>query len=507
MKPLRILHSEAATGFGGQENRIFKEMCAMRTAGHHMEALCQPHAHLAQRLVEEGFRVHTMPMDGPRHYFRGVFRARRILKEGRFDVLNTHSRRDTMLAGVAARLAGTPLIVRTRHLAVRPGSLVSYTGVPHRVTTVSEHVRQLLLDCGAVPERVATVYSPIPLPDPVEHSTLRAELGLPADAIVVGCVSVMREKKGHRALIDAMAGPLRRPDVFLVLVGDGSPTLENLPAHGAAALGVVDQRRQRRREGGRVMQGHEQAGLAVAQHLGHPAHVRADHRQARGGGLDEDRAGGFLFGRQGEQVEAGKVIARMIGFADVLISAERVALNLLQRLSGIATLTNRYVKAVEGTGARIGDTRASTPGLRLLERFAVELGGGYTTRFGLDDGVLVTLNHISIIGSVSGAVKAAKENLGYLHKIAVEVSSENEIKDAIEGGADIVVIEGSSGTEFARLAAIAKEASPAIAIECAGQITPENVREYAAAGAQLIRVQALTSSAPAMNISFRVQPF
>lgn len=213
------------------------------------------------------------------------------------------------------------------------------------------------------------------------------------------------------------------------------------------------------------------------------------------------------FVSDGEQVEAGKVIARMIGFADVLISAERVALNLLQRLSGIATLTNRYVKAVEGTGARIGDTRASTPGLRLLERFAVELGGGYTTRFGLDDGVLVTSNHISIIGSVSGAVKAAKENLGYLHKIAVEVSSENEIKDAIEGGADIVVIEGSSGTEFARLAAIAKEASPAIAIECAGQITPENVREYAAAGAQLIRVQALTSSAPAMNISFRVQPF
>ena len=175
--------------------------------------------------------LRAMLMDGPRHYFRGVFRVRRILKEGRFDVLNTHSRRDTMLAGVAARLAGTPLIVRTRHLAVRPGSLVSYTGVPHRVTTVSEHVRQLLLARGAPPARVATVYSPIPLPDPVEHSTLRAELGLPADAIVVGCVSVMREKKGHRALIDAMAGPLRRPDVFLVLVGDGSPTLENLRAY------------------------------------------------------------------------------------------------------------------------------------------------------------------------------------------------------------------------------------------------------------------------------------
>lgn len=239
MKPLRILHSEAATGFGGQENRIFKEMCAMRAAGHHLEALCQPHARLTQRLREEGFHVHTMLMDGPRNYFRGVFRVRRILREGRFDVLNTHSRRDTMLAGVAARLAGTPLIVRTRHLAVKPGSLLSYTVVPHRVTTVSEHVRRLLLDRGAAPERVATVYSPIPLPAPVEHSTLRAELGLPDGAVVVGCVSVMREKKGHRALIDAMAGLLKRSEVFLVLVGDGSPTLENLQAY-VHTLGLDD---------------------------------------------------------------------------------------------------------------------------------------------------------------------------------------------------------------------------------------------------------------------------
>lgn len=231
MRTLRILHSEAATGFGGQENRIFKEMCAMRAAGHQMEALCQPHARLAKRLQEEGFQVHTLLMDGVRNYWRGVPQVRHILKQGRFDVLNTHSRRDTMLAGVAARLAGTPLIVRTRHLAVPPGSLLSYTGVPHRVTTVSRHVRQLILDRGAAPDRVATVYSPIPLPPRVEHSTLRAELGLPDEAIVVGCVAVMRAKKGHRALIDAMEPLLQRPDVFLVLVGDGSPTLEALRAY------------------------------------------------------------------------------------------------------------------------------------------------------------------------------------------------------------------------------------------------------------------------------------
>ena len=213
------------------------------------------------------------------------------------------------------------------------------------------------------------------------------------------------------------------------------------------------------------------------------------------------------FVSDGEPVEAGKVIARMIGFADVLISAERTALNLLQRLSGIATLTNEYVKAVEGTGAQIADTRATTPGLRPLERYAVELGGGANGRFGLDDGVVVTLNHVAILGGVAGAVKTAKEKLGYLHRVAVEVSSESDVKEAITAGADVVVIRDLSATEFARLAGIAKELSNSIGIECAGKITPANVREYAEAGAQLIRLEALTSSATAMNISFNVQPF
>lgn len=213
------------------------------------------------------------------------------------------------------------------------------------------------------------------------------------------------------------------------------------------------------------------------------------------------------FVSDGETVEAGKVIARMVGFADVLISAERVALNLMQRLSGIATLTDKYVRAVEGTGALIADTRATTPGLRLLERYAVELGGGYNSRFGLDDGVVVTSNHISILGGVTGAVKSAKEKLGYLHKVAVEVSAENEVKEAIAAGADVIVIENLSVTAFAQLAATARELSSAVAIECAGKITPENAREYAEAGAQLLRVEALTSAAPAVDISFKVQPF
>jgi len=213
------------------------------------------------------------------------------------------------------------------------------------------------------------------------------------------------------------------------------------------------------------------------------------------------------FVSDGEPVEAGKVIARMVGFADVLISAERVALNLLQKLSGIATLTNKYVNAVEGAGAQIADTRATTPGLRLLERYAVELGGGYNSRFGLDDGVVVTSNHVAILGGAASAVKLAKAKLGYLHKIIAEVSSEEEVRDAIEAGADAIVIDGLAVEQFAQLAARARELSKTIAIECAGRITTENVRAYAEAGAQLIRIEALTNAAPAANISFRVQSF
>jgi nicotinate-nucleotide pyrophosphorylase (carboxylating) len=212
------------------------------------------------------------------------------------------------------------------------------------------------------------------------------------------------------------------------------------------------------------------------------------------------------FVSDGEHVESGKVIARMVGFADVLISAERVALNLLQRLSGIATLTKQFVTAVEGTGAQIVDTRATTPGLRLLERYAVELGGGSNGRFGLDDGVVVTSNHVAILGGVSAAVRSAKEKLGYLHKVGVDIANETELRDAVASGADIVVLEDLNVDEFRRLTTIARELSQSVVIEYSGKTTPANVREFAEAGAQLISVESLTS-APAANISFKVQPF
>lgn len=232
MTGLRILHAEAAVAFGGQEHRILKEMIAMRERGHHVELVCQPQAQLVARMREQGFTVHTVPMGGVLRFVKGVMAIRRVLRDGRFDVLNTHSRKDTLIAALAARLAGTPLIVRTRHLANKVGSMLSYTWLPHRVTTVSNHVRDYLISRGVPASRIGTIYSPIVLPPPIAHSTLRQELGLAPDDIVVICVAVMRAAKGHKQLIEALA-PLMatRANLHLVVVGAGSPVFEQTQAH------------------------------------------------------------------------------------------------------------------------------------------------------------------------------------------------------------------------------------------------------------------------------------
>ncbi|MDH1524428.1 glycosyltransferase [Achromobacter mucicolens] len=227
--PLRILHTEAATAFGGQEFCIYKEMVAMRERGHHLEAVCQPHAELAQRLRDAGFTVHTVNMDGAVNFVRSVAFVRRVAARGRFDVVNTHSRSDTVRAAMGARLARTPLIVRTRHLAKPINSLYAYTWLAHRVIAVSRHVHRQLLDGGAPPEAVATIHSPIVLPEGDGKGSLRQELGLPGDALVVGCVAVMRTEKGHADLIDAFQRVLAAfPQAHLVLAGDGMPVFERL---------------------------------------------------------------------------------------------------------------------------------------------------------------------------------------------------------------------------------------------------------------------------------------
>jgi len=227
--PLRILHTEAATTFGGQEHRVYKEMLAMRERGHYLEAVCQPGAFLGERLRAQGFRVHDVAMKGSRAFLAGTARVAGILARGGFDVLNTHSRKDTIMAAAAGRLARTPLIVRSRHLAKRPGSLLSYTGLPHRVVTVSEYVRRQLIERGVDAGKVATVMTAIEMPQPAGRSTLRDELGLPADAVIIGSVGHMRIPKGHAQMI-AAAVPLieSRRDLHLVIAGRGEPLLTQL---------------------------------------------------------------------------------------------------------------------------------------------------------------------------------------------------------------------------------------------------------------------------------------
>jgi nicotinate-nucleotide pyrophosphorylase (carboxylating) len=211
------------------------------------------------------------------------------------------------------------------------------------------------------------------------------------------------------------------------------------------------------------------------------------------------------FASDGEEVEAGKVIARTSGFADVLLAGERVALNLLQRLSGIATLTRRYVRATEGTSAQIVDTRKTTPGLRMLEKYAVLSGGARNHRLGLDDGVLIKDNHIALAGGVGAAVERARAAVGHLHKIEIEVSTEKDLREAIKSGADILLLDNLSPEETARMVALARELQSRITLESSGGITLENVRAYAEAGVDLISIGALTHSARAMDISFKIQ--
>ncbi|GAA5784518.1 glycosyltransferase [Chitiniphilus shinanonensis] len=234
---LRILHAESSLGWGGQEHRTFKEMVALRERGHTLELVCQPGAKLGERLAAEGYAVHHVRMRNGAD-LAAVWRMRRLLRHGRFDVLNTHSGRDSLLAGMAGRLAGTPLIVRTRHLALPLTSLATYTWLPHRVVSVSEHVRQYLIGEGVPAAHAATIYTGIQAPEPVA-STLRAELKLPADAIVVGTVAILRAKKGHRELLEA-AKPLlaQNPALHLVWAGNG-PQYDNLSAL-LASEGLTD---------------------------------------------------------------------------------------------------------------------------------------------------------------------------------------------------------------------------------------------------------------------------
>ncbi len=213
------------------------------------------------------------------------------------------------------------------------------------------------------------------------------------------------------------------------------------------------------------------------------------------------------FVSDGEEIEAGKVIARTSGFADILLAGERVALTLMQRLSAVATSTSQFVRAVAGTGAQIVATRETTPGMRMLERYAVLLGGGRNNRFGLDDGVLITANHLAVAGGLATALRNAKGKLGHAQKLAIQISNEMELRTAIEHGADILHFETLSPEEVDKLIEVGRSLSPSLGFECSGKITVANVRAYAEAGANVISINLLHSSPAAMDISFVVQPY
>lgn len=221
--------------------------------------------------------------------------------------------------------------------------------------------------------------------------------------------------------------------------------------------------------------------------------------------LDEDSPEIEAFANEGDEVKAGTVFASLKGFADVLLTGERVALNLLQRMSGVATLTRAYVKAVEGTGAQIVDTRKTTPGLRMLEKYAVTIGGGKNHRMGLDDGVLIKDNHITLAGGITEAVVLAKQKVGHLHKIEVEISNWAQLREAIEAGADIVMLDNQTPEEARKLVEMARQINPSVLLEASGGMDLDKVRSFAEAGVDLISVGRITHSAKAVDISFKIQ--
>lgn len=207
----------------------------------------------------------------------------------------------------------------------------------------------------------------------------------------------------------------------------------------------------------------------------------------------------------GDRVERGQTFADVSGPARSLLAGERVALNFLQRLSGVATITARYVEAIAGTRARIIDTRKTTPGMRLLEKAAVRHGGGHNHRVGLSDGILIKDNHLAAIGGadrIARAIAAARDAAPHTLRVEVEVTSLDELEQALAAGADAILLDNMSIEQMAE--AVRRTAGRAI-LEASGGITLETVRRVADTGVDLVSSGALTHSAPSLDISLELE--
>lgn len=204
---------------------------------------------------------------------------------------------------------------------------------------------------------------------------------------------------------------------------------------------------------------------------------------------------------EGARVAEGMEVARVQGPLRGILAGERLALNLLQRLSGIATLTRAYVEALEGTGTQVLDTRKTTPGLRALEKYAVRVGGGRNHRFGLFDGILLKENHIRAAGGVREAVRRAKAGAPHYLKVEVEVTDLKELEEALEAGADLVLLDNFP---LETLREAVRRAGGRVPLEASGNMTLERARAAAEAGVDYVSVGALTHSAKALDLSLLV---
>ncbi|OSM04855.1 putative nicotinate-nucleotide pyrophosphorylase [Magnetofaba australis IT-1] len=204
----------------------------------------------------------------------------------------------------------------------------------------------------------------------------------------------------------------------------------------------------------------------------------------------------------GAGVHAGNVICNIQGPARGILTGERVALNFFQNLSAVASLTSQYVERVDGLDCRIVDTRKTTPGMRLLQKYAVRVGGGHNHRMGLDDGVLIKENHIALAGSITNAVESMRSALTHLHRVEVETETIAQVREALEAGAHIIMLDNMSLEMMREAVAIAGGKA---LLEASGNVNLDNVRDVAETGVDLVSIGALTHSAGNKDVSLLVR--
>ena len=206
--------------------------------------------------------------------------------------------------------------------------------------------------------------------------------------------------------------------------------------------------------------------------------------------------------QDGEKIRKGDIIASVSGPIIPLLTGERVILNLLQRMSGIATLTNRAVTLLNSEHTRICDTRKTTPGLRMLEKYAVTCGGGYNHRFGLYDAIMIKDNHIAYCGSITKAVESVRAKVGHMVKIEVETETKEQVVEAVAAEADVIMFDNRSPEEIRELVKLVPKP---IITEASGGITLENIEQYRNTGVDYISLGMLTHSVKALDISFNIE--